>query len=85
MSRIAYVNGRYLPLAEAQVRVEDRGFQFGDAVYEVVYIHRGRFLDEDLQYSCAYFPHPGMSLEEARRQAAIVIPLPWQGRATTAT
>jgi len=47
MSRIAYVNGRYLPLAEAQVRVEDRGFQFGDGVYEVVYIHRGRFLDED--------------------------------------
>jgi D-alanine transaminase len=47
MSRIAYVNGRYLPLAGARVRVEDRGFQFGDGVYEVVYIHRGRFVDED--------------------------------------
>jgi D-alanine transaminase len=47
MSRIAYVNGRYLPLAAAQVRVEDRGFQFGDGVYEVVHIHRGRFTDED--------------------------------------
>lgn len=47
MSRIAYVNGRYLPLAAAQVRVEDRGFLFGDGVYEVVHLHRGRFVDED--------------------------------------
>jgi len=47
MSRIAYVNGRYLPLTAAQVRVEDRGFQFGDGVYEVVHLHRGRFTDED--------------------------------------
>jgi cyclopropane-fatty-acyl-phospholipid synthase len=25
-----------------------------------------RFLDPDLQYSCAYFPHPGASLEQAQ-------------------
>jgi D-alanine transaminase len=47
MSRIAYVNGRYLALSAAQVRIEDRGFQFGDGVYEVVHLHRGRFIDED--------------------------------------
>jgi D-alanine transaminase len=47
MSRIAYVNGRYLPLSAAQVRVEDRGFQFGDGVYEVVHLHAGRFIDEE--------------------------------------
>jgi D-alanine transaminase len=47
MSRIAYVNGRYLPLAASQVRVEDRGFLFGDGVYEVVHLHRGRFIDEE--------------------------------------
>ncbi|MEM9223999.1 MAG: D-amino-acid transaminase [Pseudomonadota bacterium] len=35
MSRIAYVNGRYVPLAKAEVHVEDRGFQFADSVYEV--------------------------------------------------
>ena len=34
MPRLAYVNGRYTPLAFAQVHVEDRGFQFGDGVYE---------------------------------------------------
>jgi len=47
MSRVAYVNGRYLPQREAAVNVEDRGYQFGDGVYEVVHIYDGRFIDED--------------------------------------
>lgn len=47
MSRIAYVNGRYFPHAHASVHVEDRGYQFGDGVYEVVLIHRGRLVDEE--------------------------------------
>jgi D-alanine transaminase len=47
MSRIAYVNGRYVPLADAHVHVEDRGFQFADAVYEVCGIRDGRLIDED--------------------------------------
>ncbi|MEZ5661876.1 MAG: aminotransferase class IV [Burkholderiaceae bacterium] len=34
--RIVYLNGRFLPLAQAQVSVLDRGFLFGDGVYEVV-------------------------------------------------
>ena len=45
MSRIAYVNGRYLPQRDASVNVEDRGYQLGDSVYEVVHLHRGRFID----------------------------------------
>ncbi len=45
MSRIAYVNGRYLPQRDASVNVEDRGYQFGDGVYEVVHLYRGRFID----------------------------------------
>jgi D-alanine transaminase len=47
MSRIAYVNGRYVRLADACVHVEDRGFQFADAVYEVCGIRGGRLIDED--------------------------------------
>ena len=47
MSRIAYVNGRYLPFAEATVHIEDRGYQFADGIYEVVHLHNGRFIDED--------------------------------------
>lgn len=46
MSRIAYVNGRYLPFRDAKVHVEDRGFQFADAVYEVCEVRGGRLIDE---------------------------------------
>ncbi len=46
MSRIAYVNGRYLPLSYAKVHVEDRGYQFGDGVYEVCEVRDGRLIDE---------------------------------------
>jgi D-alanine transaminase len=46
MPRIAYVNGRYLPLRQARVHVEDRGYQFGDAVYEVCEVRQGRLIDE---------------------------------------
>jgi D-alanine transaminase len=46
MSRIAYVNGRYLPMRDAKVHVEDRGYQFADAVYEVCEVRGGRLVDE---------------------------------------
>jgi D-alanine transaminase len=46
MSRIAYVNGRYLPFREAKVHVEDRGYQFADGVYEVCEVRGGRLIDE---------------------------------------
>lgn len=46
MSRIAYVNGRYLRRAEASVNIEDRGYQFADGVYEVCEVRGGRLVDE---------------------------------------
>jgi D-alanine transaminase len=46
MSRIAYVNGRYLLFRDAKVHVEDRGYQFADAVYEVCEVRGGRLIDE---------------------------------------
>ncbi len=42
MPEIAYVNGEFVPLERAVVHVEDRGFQFADAVYEVVRTYGGR-------------------------------------------
>lgn len=45
MARIVYVNGRYLPYAEAGVHVEDRGFQFADSVYEVCEVKGGALID----------------------------------------
>ena len=47
MSRLAYVNGRFLPQGEAGVSVEDRGFQFADAVYEVWAVFDGRLADAE--------------------------------------
>jgi D-alanine transaminase len=48
MSRIAYVNGRYVPHRDAAVHIEDRGYQFADGVYEVILVQRTRLVDEDL-------------------------------------
>ncbi len=46
MSRIAYVNGRYIPHRSAAVHIEDRACQFGDGVYEVIAVRRGALVDE---------------------------------------
>jgi D-alanine transaminase len=46
MSRIAYVNGQYVPHAHAVVGIEDRGYQFADGVYEVCEVRGGRLVDE---------------------------------------
>jgi len=50
MPNIAWLNGKFLPLEEATVSIEDRGFQFGDGIYEVIRVYGGRpfRLDEHL-------------------------------------
>lgn len=50
MSEIAFVNGNFMPLEQATVHVEDRGFQFADGVYEAIRTYHGRpfALDEHL-------------------------------------
>ena len=45
MTRIVYVNGAYKRYGEAAIHVEDRGFQFADAVYEVIEVRGGRLVD----------------------------------------
>lgn len=66
MSRIAYVNGRYLPQRAAAVNIEDRGYQFGDGVYEVVHVSGGRLIDAELHLA---------RLERSLREIAIPMPL----------
>lgn len=44
MYRIAYVNGRYQPYHHSSIHAEDRGYQFGDGVYEVVGVRQGVML-----------------------------------------
>ena len=50
MSRIAYVNGRYVSHGDARVHIEDRGYQFADGVYEVIAIRGGRLIDAEPHY-----------------------------------
>lgn len=61
MGRIAYVNGRYVPHAEAAVHIEDRGYQFADGVYEVLAVYRGKLIDEQ-----GHFERLDRSLRELR-------------------
>jgi len=64
MSRIAYVNGRYVPHARANVHVEDRGYQFADGVYEVIAVAGGRLVDRE-----AHLDRLERSLREIRSTA----------------
>jgi D-alanine transaminase len=41
MTDVVYLNGQYLPIAQARVPVLDRGFIFGDGVYEVIPVYSG--------------------------------------------
>ena len=45
MTRCIYVNGSYQTYGDALVHVEDRGFQFGDGVYEVMEVRDGQLVD----------------------------------------
>ncbi len=65
MSRIAYVNGRYVPHGRARVHIEDRGYQFADAVYEVIAVVGGRMID-----AAGHFERLERSLGE------IAVPMP---------
>ena len=67
MSRIAYVNGRYVSHDQAHVHVEDRGYQFSDGVYEVAAVFGGRVIDEE--------PHLDR-LERSLRELSMVLPIP---------
>jgi D-alanine transaminase len=66
MPDIGFVNGRFLPLEETMVSVEDRGFQFGDGIYEVIRTYHGQPFQLDAHLA---------RLERSAK--AIELPLPW--------
>lgn len=47
MTRVSYVNGRYVPHGDAVVHIEDRGFQLSDGIYEVWATFDGHLADAD--------------------------------------
>lgn len=65
MPRISYVNGRFIRHSQAAVHIEDRGYQFADAVYEVIVIVRGRLIDDELHFE---------RLERSLREIKIEMP-----------
>jgi D-alanine transaminase len=74
-----YLNGEYLPIEQGRVSVEDRGFQFGDGVYEVIRVYNGRTfrladhlarLARSLQGLEIPLPEPPARIEEVCRKVA---------------
>ena len=45
MSKIAYLNSKYINFNEAKIHIEDRGLQFSDSVYEVVPFYNKKLID----------------------------------------
>lgn len=73
MPRLAYVNGQVLPLADARVSVEDRGFQFADGVYEVCAVMNGRLFDWDEHLTRLSASLAALSIAEPMSPAALTL------------
>ena len=70
MSRIVYVNGAFEPEEDAKVSIFDRGFLFGDAVYEVTAVLDGRLVD---------FAGHVERLERSLGEIDLPLPMPHEG------
>ena len=73
MSRIAYVNGRYLAHGDARVHVEDRGYQFADGCYEVVAMRNGIFIDSGLHLQRLRRSLAALRIDFPMKDAALMI------------
>lgn len=72
MTRIIYVNGAYRRYAEAAIHAEDRGFQFADAVYEVIEILDGKLVDATRHLSRLERSLSELSIERPMSHAALL-------------
>ncbi|WP_412546027.1 D-amino-acid transaminase [Maricaulis sp. MIT060901] len=73
MSRYAYVNSAFVPHRAASVHIEDRGFQFGDAVYEVWSVRDGHLLDEQGHFERLYRSLDQLDIRFERSQSAMQV------------
>ena len=69
MSRIVYVNGTYVPEAQATVSIFDRGYVFGDGIYEVAAVLDGKLVDSPLHK---------WRLQRSLAAVEIPMPMPWE-------
>ncbi|MEM9726110.1 MAG: D-amino-acid transaminase [Pseudomonadota bacterium] len=77
--RVVYVNGAYAPAAEAMVSVFDRGFLFGDGVYEVSSVLEGGLVDNAAHMArlrrsleALSIPSPGRDAEIEAMQRTLI-------------
>ena len=75
MGRIAYVNGRFVPHGEAVVHIEDRGYQFGDAIYEVWALFDGKLGDAEGHFARLERSLGELSIEMPMSRAALTLVL----------
>jgi D-alanine transaminase len=73
MSRVAYVNGRYLLHRDAMVHVEDRGYQFADGVYEVCEVFRGALIDEKRHFERLAYSLAELQIAAPLREGALKV------------
>lgn len=70
MTGIVYIHGQYVAPDEGRISIYDRGFLFGDSVYEVTAVIGGRMIDNDLHLA---------RLERSLNELAIPLPLSREG------
>ncbi len=75
MSRFAYVNGVYVRHGEAAVHIEDRGYQFADAVYEVWSVMGGKLADAAGHFARLWRSLGELSIAQPMSEAALRIVL----------
>ncbi len=68
MPDIAFINGRFVPWDQATVSIDDRGFQFGDGVYEVIRTYRGRPFEAEAHFR---------RLERSAKELHLSLPYRW--------
>lgn len=73
MSRIAYVNGRYVLHRDAVVPIEDRGYQFADGVYEVCEVFDGALIDEKRHFERLSFSLSELQIVAPLRPLALAV------------
>lgn len=71
MSRFVYVNGQYQRYRDATTHVEDRGYQFSDAVYEVVEVRNGRLIDAERHFERLWWSLAQLDIRVPRSQPAL--------------
>ena len=73
VSRVAYVNGRYVLHRDAMVHIDDRGYQFGDGAYEVCEVFRGALIDEKRHFERLAYSLAELQIAPPVRAGALAV------------